>query len=111
MNTINTENAILASFLYADDIGFDKADTFELNSKLFTSSYRRAVADKINDETNHDKMYGFLSITLEEHTKNTSYEHEWTDILAQTPYPIAQSKRLHEKLEEAYKERIAKAFR
>ncbi len=101
---------MLATFLYADDIGLNKDDTFRLNANVFTSEFRRAVANKINDETDTDKMYGFLSVTLEDHTRNTKFEQEWIDIIAQTPMTFVPSKRMHENLEVEYKERLAKAF-
>ena len=111
MNIIDRENAVLASFLYADDLGMDKSQTFELDQKVFTSSYRRATANKINDETNGDKLYGYLSITLEGHTEGTAYEQDWIDILAQTPMPFPVIKRVHDDLVLEYKQRTTKAFR
>lgn len=110
-NIVNIENSILASFLYLDDMGFKKDDVFKINSSIFTSSYRRAVADKINDETEGDQMYGFLSVDIESHTSGTKFEQEWIDILAQTPMLLSVAKRMHNKLEQEHKERIAKAFR
>ena len=110
-NTINRENTLLASFLFLDDLGFKKDEVFKLNSEIFTSSYRRATANKINDETDTDKMYGFLSVTLEEHTKGTKFEQDWIDIIAQTPLILCQAKRIHDDLKTEHKERIAKAFR
>ena len=110
-NTIDRENSLLSSFLWADDIGSNKDNAFKLNSNIFTSEFRRAVANKINNETDNEKMYGFLSVTLEDHTAGTTYEQEWIDIIAQTPMTFESSKRMHENLEVEYKERLAKAFR
>ena len=109
MNIIDRENAVLASFLYADDMGTDKTEAFELDQKAFTSSYRRATANKINDETKGDKMYGYLSLTLEGHTEGTIYEQEWIDILAQTPLPFSAAKRIHSDLFTEYENRLLKA--
>lgn len=106
MDTFNIENAVLAAFLYADDMGTDKKDAFILESSAFTSSYRRAVADKINDATGGDKMYGFLSVTLEDQTAGTKFEQEWIDIISQSPLPFTVAKRYHAKLQEAYKQRL-----
>ena len=111
MNTIDREHSILATFLYADDTGINKDNTFKLDQNVFTSEFRRAVANKINDETETDKMYGFLSVTLEEHTKNSKFEQDWIDIISQSPMTFNSSKRIHEALELEYKERVAKAFR
>ena len=110
-NTINREHSLLATFLYADDNGLDKDNTFQLNENVFTSDFRRAVASKINDETNDEKMYGYLGVTLKDHTSGTKFEQDWIDIEAQTPYDINTAKRMHEKLDAEYKERVAKAFR
>lgn len=105
------ENSLLATFLYADDLGCDKNELFKLNDKIFTSEFRRAVANKINDELDSDKMIGFLLVTIEGHTKGTKYEQDLADIMSQTPLPISVSSRMHSTLENEYKERIAKAFR
>lgn len=98
VSTICRENSILASFLYANDVGTDTSEAFVLDQSAFTSSFRRATANKINDETNGDKMYGFLSVTLQDHTAGTSYEQDWIDIIAQTPMPLSVVKRMHEGL-------------
>ncbi len=110
-NSIDRENAVLASFLYSDDMGTDKTESFELDSNIFTSSYRRATANKINDETNGDKQYGYLSITLEALTENTEFEQEWINILAQTPMPFSVVKRIYADLQKEYKARIVKGLR
>ena len=107
MNTIYRENSLLSSFLYADDIGADKSKVFIIDPNIFTSSFRRAVADKINDETNTDKMYGFLSVTLGDHTLGTTYEQEWVDILAQTSMPFTVVERIHKDLKKEYMKRKA----
>ena len=110
-NYIDRENAILASFLYANDMGINTYEAFILNSDLFTSAYRRATADKINDETNNDKMYGYLFVTIKDLTKDTKYEKDYLDIEIQTPMPFSVAKRIHAKLENEYKIKIAKGLR
>ena len=113
-NTIDRENAVLASFLYSDDMGTDKTQAFILDSDIFTSSYRRATANKINEETNNDKMYGYLSVTLQDLTIGTAFENEWTDIIGytgQTPMPFSVSKRYYDDLKVEYKKRLAGRFR
>ncbi len=109
-NSIDRENCVLASFLYADDVDTDKTQAFELDSNIFTSSYRRATANKINDETSGDKMYGYLSITLEGLTEGTEFEQEWINILAQTPMPFSVVKRIHNDLEIEYKKRLGECI-
>jgi len=110
-NTVDMENALLAAFLYLDDLFFCKDDVFNINENIFTSSYRRAVAAKINDESKNEKMYGFLSMAIEEKTAGTKFEQEWCDIISQNPMGLNVAKRIQLKLEDEYKKRAAKAFR
>jgi len=56
-------------------------------------------------------MYGFLSVTLQDHTKGSKFEQEWLDIIAQTPLSLDQLEKIHDNLKTEHKERIAKAFR
>jgi len=111
MDIKDRENAVLASFLYADDMGTDKTDAFKLEEKAFTSSYRRATANKINDETANAKEYGYLSITIEGLTEGTEFEQDWINILAQTPLPFSMAKRIHNDLIVEFNNRIAKGLR
>ena len=111
MQTINRENALLATFLYADDFGIDKTDTFTLDSNIFTSSYRRATANKINDETAGEKFYGYLLTTMGDITNGTAFEQEYINLLDQTPLCFSVAKRYHDDLKTEYKARIAKGLR
>jgi len=106
-NTIDRENSLLASFLYADDVGTDKSDTFILDVKIFTSKYRKRLAEKINAETENEKLFGYLSVTIEDVTKGTPFENEWLNILVQTPFPFSVSKRIHDDLQKEFKVRVA----
>ena len=110
-NSIDRENSILASFIYIDDMGMNKDEVFDLTSNIFTSEFRRAVANKLNDETDNEQMYGYLGVTLKDHTSGTKFEQDWIDIEAQTPLDLKVCKRIHENLGMEYKERVAKAFR
>jgi len=107
MNTINRENAILSSFLWSDDTGIDKSEAFILDENIFTSSFRRDVAAKINDETKGEKYYGFLNVTLSDHTLRTKHELEFMDITAQSSMPFSVSKRYHTALKKEYMKRKA----
>ena len=109
--TIDRENAVLASFLYSDDMGTDKTQAFELDSNIFTSSYRRATANKINDETSGDKQYGYLLVTLGDLTEGTEFEQEYINIMAQTPMPFSVIERMSDDLKVEYKKRLAGRFR
>ena len=109
--TINRENSLLATFLYANDMGMNTNDAFTLNTEVFTSKFRTAVAKKINDETAQDRAYGFLSITLEDSIAGTSFEQEWANILSQTPLTFSIALRIHNNLEEEFKRDLAKRLR
>ena len=109
MNTINRENAILSCFLFSDDTGLDTTESFELQSNIFTSSFRRALADKINSETNNEKQYSYLNFTMDGHVLGTENEQEWIEILAQTPLIFSVSKRIHTDLIKEYGDRLVKA--
>ena len=110
-NTADIENAILATYIYADDMGIDKSEAFTLDSKVFTSSYRRAVAEKLNTETDGDKNYGYVGVEMEDMTAGTSHEQCWIDILAQTPLTFSFAGKYYTKLIGNYEDRIASEFR
>ncbi len=96
MTAQDRENAVLASFLYANDVGEDAENAFILAEDCFTSSYRRRVATKINATTTVDKAYSLLSYELENATLGSVFEAEWINILAQTPLPFTLAKRYHD---------------
>ena len=48
ISTIDRENAVLASFLYANDMGEDVSNSFLLSEDAFTGSFRQRIAIKIN---------------------------------------------------------------
>lgn len=110
-NTLNRENAILSCFLFSNDTGLDTAEAFELKSDIFTSSFRRSIAEKINDETHNEKQYSYLNFTMDGHVLGTKNEQEWIEILAQTPLIFSVSERIHVDLIKEYEGRLAKAFR
>jgi len=96
MTNADRENAVLSSFLYSDDMGTDKTNTFLLSADAFTSDFRKRVATKINATTTIDKAYSLLSYDLENSIEGTHYEQEWINILAQTPLPFTLAKRYHD---------------
>ena len=95
MQKADRENAVLASFLYADDLGIEKTDTFPLAEDAFTTDFRRRVATKINAATTTDKYYSLLSYEIESAVTNTIYEDHFINILAQTPLPFSLAARYH----------------
>ncbi len=80
---INIENAILSTFLFANETTDNLDWTFKMDSNVFSSPFRQRVAEKINNVS--DGAYGFLSYELEESVVGTQYEQDFIDILAQTP--------------------------
>ncbi len=111
MTVEDRENAILSSFLYADDMGEDKTDTFLLSEDAFTSAFRKRIAIKINATTATDKAYSLLSYDIESSVEGSVFEHNWIQILAQTPLPFSLAKRYHDDVREALNNRIAKGLR
>ncbi len=105
------ENAVLASFLFADDMGTDTKDAFFLSEDAFTSAFRRRVAIRINATTAVDKAYALLSYDMQESIEGTTYEQEWINILAQTPMPFSLVERYHKDIRRAFNERIIRGGR
>ncbi len=108
MTKEDRENAVLASFLYADDMGEDTSKAFLLSEDAFTNSFRKRVATKINATTSTDKTYSVLSYDIEYSIENTIYEQQWIDILAQTPLPLTLAKRYHDDIRETYNNSLLK---
>ena len=110
MANLNTERAILSAFLfsaYQDDM---TKDAFNLNLNVFSTPFNKRVAVKLNEETKGDKAYDFLLVSIEDDIMGTTYESEWIEILAQTPMALSVAKRLHSKLEDQEKERVARMY-
>ncbi len=90
---LNIQRAILASFLWSNDIGTDTKDAFLLNPHLFTGD-SKLIAAKINKVTEtEDRFYSLLNLELE----NTSH-NEWLQISIQTPLPFSLAKKYYNKL-------------
>ena len=98
---INTQRAILASFLWCNDLGMPTKEAFLLNVDAFTDD-RRLIASKINEvTTTKDRHYSILNMELE----NTS-QQEWLKISEQTALPFAYAKKMHNTLTDNRKEMI-----
>ena len=92
MNT-NIQRALLASFLWANDLGIDTNNAFILDVSVFDWD-RVLIASKINEVTmTKDRFYSLLNLELE----NTS-QNEWMHISEQTPMPFSLAKKYHDKL-------------
>jgi len=92
MNT-NIQRAILATFLWSNDLDIDTKDAFILNPHLFTDD-RHLIAAKINQVTQtEDRFYSLLNMELE----NTS-QQEWLEISTQTPFSFSFAKKYYDNL-------------
>ena len=101
------EQSILATFLFANDMGDDLSKTFILDKDMFTTSLTKRLVEVINDETVSDKMYGFQCASIDDDIKGTQFEHEWLQILSQTSISLLVAQRLYAKLVKKMKQRIA----
>ena len=106
MDVINIERAILATFLYSNDLGDNLENVYKLDLRAFSTEFNKRVAEMINNEKNGN--YGFLSYTLEEKVEGTKYEQDWIEILAQSSLGLKLSKRYHDTL---LKKNILKGIR
>jgi len=91
---VNIENAILSTFLYANDTTPNLGWIFKLETSIFTSPFRKRIAQKINEV--EDGAYGFLAYEIEESVTGTNFQTDFMDILTQTPLSIV--KKYHDKL-------------
>lgn len=99
---INTERALLASFLWSNDLGFDTSQAFKLEPNAFTSDDRKLIASKINEVTeSEDRFYSLLNLELE----RTS-QLEWLEIAKYTPFSFSQAKFYHDRLMQEYKRKL-----
>jgi hypothetical protein len=92
----NIENAILATFLFANDTGDDMENVFTLDTSIFKSAFRKRVAEQINEVK--DNAYGFLSYTIEEKVNGTTYEQDFIDMIGQASMTLLIAKKYHDKL-------------
>lgn len=93
---VNIENAILSSFFFANDLGDDLSHIYKLDESIFTSSFRKRVAVRLNAVK--DGFYGFESHLIQDSVEGTKFEEDFLDILAQTTMPLSVSKKYHDKL-------------
>jgi len=97
----NIEDAILSTFLYANDLDLNLAGVFKLDSEIFSTEYRKSVARSINNVKNG--YYCLLSIKLEEKSMGTEYEYDFLNILAQTPLTFSLAERYYLYLQKEFK--------
>lgn len=78
---IDIENAILSTFLFANELEPNLDFVFELDTSIFTSSFRKRVAEKINAVD--DGAYGFLEYNIGESVEGTEFEQDYIDMITQ----------------------------
>ena len=96
MRRENIENAILTTFLDSNDLFDDMNKLYKLDPGIFTSPFRKRVAENINDVD--DNNFGFLALEIEEKTIGTSFAVELINLTAQTSLGLGFSKKYHDKL-------------
>lgn len=96
MRREDIENAILSTFLGINDVGENLDDVYPLNLSVFTSPFRKRVADKINNVK--DGAYGFLSYLIDEACEGTLSEHDNLEMNSQNYLGLKYSKKYHDKL-------------
>jgi len=92
MKKTDIEYAILGTFLWSHDMGLSADDAFILAPSVFTGTNKQ-IALAINRETDNDKLYSLLNMSVEE-----KYPVEWLEIATRTPLTFAMANRLHTKL-------------
>ncbi len=103
--SINIQRAILATFLWSNDMDINTDDAFLLDLSLFTDD-RKLIASKINEVTDtEDRFYGILNMELE----NTSPD-EWLAISEQTPLIFSYINQCHKKLHDTYNNNILRGI-
>lgn len=103
-NRVDIEHMILSTFLFLNDLALDgeiKEYLFKLDSIVFTSPFRKRIAEKINNV--EDEAYSFLSYQIEESVTGTSYEMEWISILAKNSLHLSIVKKYHDDIVEKTK--------
>ena len=101
MSGENIEDAILATYLFANDLDLNLDKAFKLDLDVFSTRYRQSVAKSINSVKNG--YYGLLSIRLEEKVIGTEYELDFLNILSQTPLTLRIAEQYHLHLQKKIK--------
>ncbi|WP_148224948.1 hypothetical protein [Nitratifractor salsuginis] len=98
----------MSSFLFAGEDGERYA--YELEPSMFSTPFRRRVAERINEETAGDRAYQVLSTILEESVDGTKYEHDMIEILGASPFDLKSSKRIYDEIVRARKLEAARGL-
>lgn len=89
----NIQRAILATFLWSNDLQMDTKDAFEINPNMFNGDMR-LIAAKVNEVTQtDDKFYSLLNLELEK-----TSPREWLEIAQQTPLTFSLASKYYSKL-------------
>lgn len=101
MVTDRLETCVLSSFLFAGEEG--ERFAYTLDPTMFSTPFRRRVAERINEETAGERAYQVLSVMLEDTVSGTRYEQEMIEILGAAPFDLQTSERLYDELTKAKK--------
>jgi len=104
IDSTDIENMILSTFLFLNDLALDGEidnDLFKLDDRVFTSLFRKRVAEQINSV--EDEAYSFLSYQIEEKCKDTQFEMNLISILVKNSLPLKVVKKYHDALLEKNK--------
>lgn len=110
MGLMDRENAVISSFLFANDTFENLDNVFIMDESIFSTKLQKRVVAKINEETNGSKMYGYQSIVIENAIEGTGLVVEWINILAQTPLPLTVASRIYKDLVKENNQRIARGL-
>ena len=93
----NIENAVINSFFEAELMGVQRDQLFKLDERNFLSSFKKRIAQRINECIDKGTSVSLLAHELYEKCKG-SYEDELLEITAQNPLPIFIAKDYHDYL-------------
>ena len=96
MRREDIENAILSTFLGINEVNENLEDVYKLDLSVFTSPFRKRVAEKINNI--QDDAYGFLSYEIEEACEGTVSAFDYSEMNGQNYLGLKYSKKYHDKL-------------
>jgi len=105
----NLERCVLSSFLFVGTCHDNEIkDAFKLDPVLFSTPFRRRLAERINEETEGERAYQVLCADVECAVAGTRHEQEMIDILSASPMPLSSAKRLHDELARLRRLQVAK---
>lgn len=90
----NIEDAIINTFFESELMGVKHSQLFKLDDRNFQTSFKRRIAQRINERLASDGSISLLAHEIAEKCVG-SYESEMVYILAQNPLPIQIARDYH----------------